>query len=73
MYRKIILILVLFLSYRFILLAGTYSGGSGTLGDPYKIATTSDLIELSKTQADWIAGKNFIQTADIVFNPTPAK
>ncbi|MBU0474728.1 MAG: hypothetical protein KKF62_11250, partial [Bacteroidetes bacterium] len=44
-----------------------YSGGAGTSGDPYQIATTADLIELSKTSADWVAGKYFIQTADIDF------
>ncbi len=45
--------------------AGTYSGGSGTSGDPYQIATTDDLIELSNTSGDWSAF--FIQTADIDF------
>ncbi|MCF8332413.1 MAG: LamG domain-containing protein [Bacteroidales bacterium] len=47
-------------------LSGTYSGGSGISGDPYQIATTADLIELSNTSADWSA--YFIQTADIAFN-----
>jgi hypothetical protein len=45
--------------------AQTYSGGSGTEGAPYQIATTDDLIELSNTSGDW--DKNFIQTADIAF------
>ena len=40
-----------------------YSGGSGTSGDPYQIATAADLVQLSSTQADW--GKHFILTADI--------
>ena len=48
------------------LFAGTYSGGSGTSGDPYKIATTADLIELSTTSGDW--DKHFIQTANISFD-----
>lgn len=48
--------------------AGTYSGGSGTSGDPYQISTTADLIELSNTNADWVAGIYFIQTANITFN-----
>ena len=48
------------------LFAGIYSGGSGTSGDPYQIATTDDLIELSNTSGDW--DKHFIQTADIAFN-----
>ena len=48
------------------LYAGAYSGGGGTSDDPYKVATTSDLIQLSNTSGDW--GKHFIQTADIKFN-----
>lgn len=42
-----------------------YSGGSGTVGDPYQIATTEDIIELSNTSDDW--GAYFIQTANIDF------
>jgi|GEM_PF-381614 len=48
------------------LFAGTYSGGDGSSGNPYQIATTSDLVELSNTSGDW--GSYFIQTADISFN-----
>ncbi|RIJ45304.1 hypothetical protein D1614_23500, partial [Maribellus luteus] len=44
-------------------LAGTYSGGSGTSASPYQIATLNDLQELSQTSADWNA--HFTQTADI--------
>ncbi len=59
--------LILFIGITFsILAAGTYSGGSGTSGSPYQIATTADIIELSNTSADWSA--YFIQTADIAFN-----
>ena len=47
-----------------------YSGGSGTSGDPYQIATTDDLIELSNTSDDW--DKHFIQTDDITFDATEA-
>lgn len=43
-----------------------YTGGAGSSGDPYEIATAVDLITLSQSSADW--GKHFIQTADIVFN-----
>ena len=43
--------------------AGTYSGGSGTTGDPYRIATLDDLQELSTTSSDWY--RDFIQTANI--------
>lgn len=49
------------------LLAGTYSGGSGTSGAPYQISTTADLIELSLTPGDW-TGKYFIQMNSITFN-----
>ena len=44
---------------------GTYSGGTGTSGDPYKIANLGDLLELSETISIWNTGKYFIQTADI--------
>ena len=47
-------------------LAATYSGGSGTSGDPYQISSKADLIELSNTSTDW--DKHFIQTVDIIFN-----
>ena len=50
--------------------AGTYSGGTGVGATPYIIATAADLIELSNTPTDW--SKDFIQTADIVFNSNPA-
>jgi hypothetical protein len=40
-----------------------YSGGKGTLDDPYQIATVDDLLLLSNTPADW--DKAFILTADI--------
>ena len=42
-----------------------YSGGSGTVADPYQIANKSDLQYLSEHPAHW--GYHFIQTADIVF------
>ncbi|HRP03157.1 MAG TPA: GLUG motif-containing protein, partial [Candidatus Kapabacteria bacterium] len=44
-----------------------YSGGFGTVGYPYQISTTDDLIELSNTSSDW-TGKYFIQTANISFD-----
>jgi hypothetical protein len=40
-----------------------YSGGSGTVGDPYQIANLTDLRYLSEHSADW--NKYFKQTADI--------
>jgi hypothetical protein len=45
--------------------AGTYSGGSGTVDDPYKISTVADWGELIATSADW--DKNFILLNDIDF------
>lgn len=47
------------------LFAGTYSGGLGTSGAPYQIATLNDLQELSTTSADWAVDIYFIQTANI--------
>lgn len=40
-----------------------YSGGSGTAGEPYRIATKADLLELAGTTADY--DKCFILMADI--------
>ncbi|WMW23121.1 PGF-pre-PGF domain-containing protein [Methanolobus mangrovi] len=49
----------------------TYSGGSGTVDDPYLLSSDSDIDELSATSADW--GMNFTLTQDItlVGNHTP--
>ncbi|MFM6976366.1 MAG: LamG-like jellyroll fold domain-containing protein, partial [Sphingobacteriaceae bacterium] len=46
--------------------AGTYSGGTGTSLDPYKISSKADLLELANTSSDWAS--YFQQTADIVFD-----
>ncbi|MGA2093665.1 MAG: hypothetical protein ABSH16_09700 [Sedimentisphaerales bacterium] len=43
--------------------AATYSGGSGTAGDPYLISNAADLNTLGATSADW--SKCFKLTADI--------
>ena len=40
-----------------------YSGGSGTAGAPYQIATPEDLLFLATTTTDY--GANFVLTADI--------
>lgn len=40
-----------------------YSGGSGTVSDPYKISTLDDLKYLSEHSSE--LGKNFLQIADI--------
>jgi hypothetical protein len=42
---------------------GSYSGGSGTAGDPYQIADTNDLLALAANTGDY--SKCFILTADI--------
>ena len=55
-----ILLLLLFCGW---VNAQTYSGGSGTLAAPYKIATLADLQYLDGHTGDW--GKFFIQTATI--------
>lgn len=40
-----------------------YSGGSGTSGDPYRIASAADLLAMAADPCDY--GKYFIQQADI--------
>ncbi len=45
--------------------AGTYSGGSGTVADPFQIASAQDLIELGQTLDDYRDTAYFILTADI--------
>ena len=56
---------LLLLSWSAVLSAGIYSGGSGTSGDPYKIATLADLAELSATPDDLATGIFFIQAEHI--------
>ncbi len=43
--------------------------GDGTTGEPYKLSSLNDLIELSVTIADWASGKYFIQTQQVVQFP----
>ncbi len=45
--------------------AQSYSGGSGTAGNPYQISSKADLKYLSENSGEW--SKYFIQTADISF------
>ncbi len=68
---KISILLMLCLSLSIPASASTYSGGSGTSGDPYLLSTDSDIDDLSATSADW--NKYFILTQDItlVGNHTP--
>ncbi|UCD53409.1 MAG: hypothetical protein JSW27_12310 [Phycisphaerales bacterium] len=44
-----------------------YSGGSGTVEDPYEIATVADLILLGETAEDY--DKHFVLTADVDLDP----
>lgn len=55
---------ILFLSLT--LHAQSYSGGSGTPGDPYLISNKADLKYLNANSSEW--GNNFKQTADIHFS-----
>lgn len=45
--------------------AQSYSGGSGTVMDPYLISNKTDLEYLSENSGEW--GKHFKQTADLTF------
>lgn len=63
MKKNLLFICVLLLSTT--LFAQTYSGGAGTLADPYQIATKADLKYLSENSGEW--AKSFKQTADITF------
>jgi hypothetical protein len=44
-------------------IAPTYAGGSGTVDDPYRIATKGDLLDMAANTADY--DKHFAVTADI--------
>ncbi len=44
-------------------LGGTYSGGSGTEADPYRIATPADMNEIGANRNDW--GTHFVMVNDI--------
>lgn len=58
MKKLLLLITTFFLISAMQIFAGTYSGGAGTSGDPYQIATTDDLIELSNTSNELITINN---------------
>jgi len=49
--------------------AGTYSGGSGTEAEPFRISSVPDWQELMTTPADWAS--HFVLTADIDLNDVP--
>jgi hypothetical protein len=52
-----------FFTFAAIACAGTYSGGSGTVADPYKISTVADWQELTQDPNNW--DKQFILLHDI--------
>jgi hypothetical protein len=51
------------LTFSFSAYSGTYSGGSGTSEDPYKISDVNDMNEIGANPDDW--DDHFILTADI--------
>jgi hypothetical protein len=55
----------LFLSITFGQTSSAPTAGDGTVGNPYQIATLENFYWLSQTSSEWVAGKYFIQTADI--------
>jgi hypothetical protein len=59
------LIFCAFFTFISLACAGTYSGGSGTAEDPYRISTVADWQELAITDSDW--DKHFILINDIDF------
>ncbi len=61
--KKIILFLGIVLMMSGVLIGQSYSGGSGSSGDPWLIADLDDLQELQNTSGDW--GSYFKQIADI--------
>ncbi|TNE54141.1 MAG: T9SS type A sorting domain-containing protein [Bacteroidetes bacterium] len=63
--KKVLLIIIVVFASTAWSFSQTYSGGSGTIGDPYQIGNKNDLNYLCENTGEW--GKHFIQTADIVF------
>ncbi|MEZ4916051.1 MAG: GLUG motif-containing protein [Chitinophagales bacterium] len=61
--KKIYLILILILSHAG--LQAQFSGGNGTVANPYQISTKADLKTLCDGSSYWAS--HFIQTADILF------
>jgi PGF-pre-PGF domain-containing protein len=68
---KISILLPLCLSLSVPASAATYSGGSGTLADPYQLSTDSDIDNLSATPADWSSNFTLTQDITLVGNHTP--
>jgi len=65
MFKTKMMITMLMVALTTGLFAQSYSGGSGTVDDPYQIANTTDLGYLAINPDEW--SKHFIQTADIAF------
>ena len=61
--RKSIIAVVILTLFSSISLAGTYSGGDGSAGNPFQISTVAEWEELMATSTDW--DRQFILTADI--------
>jgi hypothetical protein len=65
--KKVFCLFAVFMSLTITALSQSYSGGSGTSGNPYLIATKADLKYLSENSSDWMWAF-FKQTADISFD-----
>ena len=63
----LIIFFILLSSYN---LSAQYAGGDGSAGNPYQIATTSQLEHLMATSSDW--SSHFVLTADIDMNSLSA-
>ena len=64
--EKIVQVIIILVISSLPLFAQSYSGGSGTSGDPYLIENKADLKYLSENFGEW--SKHFKQTADIIFS-----
>ena len=63
---KCLIALLCLISANAFAVSSLFSGGTGTSDDPYQIGTAEDLIALSLTDSVW--SRNFVQTADILFD-----
>lgn len=63
--RKTLSLLALVLPFVIMAQTSTKPAGTGTQFNPYQIATLDNIYWLTQTSAEWVAGKYFVQTADI--------
>ncbi len=63
--KQLTLFILLMITGSTLLFAQSYSGGSGSEGDPCQIATKAEIKYLSENSGEW--SKHFIQTASITF------